>query len=152
MRHAQTGLKWSWTTSPSISVLLIPLIFLLSSLVPSFFYPNFWKVLQDIKAIYKCMPITYWNSNDRKHSSPSETESSATMSLTCKFSLKLWHLSCFLSSWVTVTWFSEVLSTHQLSGGAAGTPQAQENTFMQSICLTLGTQVLNCYSRFSFTV
>ena len=153
MRHAQASLK------EALNNVSIPFCFINSPHLPFFlshslFYPHIisggcYKLRQHL--IYKCMPIMYQNSNDRKHGSPSETHSSTMMSLACKFSLKLWHLGSFLSSRVTVTWFLEVLSTHHLLGETAGTGRAEENTFMQSICLALGTQVLNCYSGFSFT-
>lgn len=55
------------------------------------------------------------------------------MSLGCKFSLKLWHLSSFLSSQVTVTWFSEVLSTHHLPGGAAGTRRTRKHFYAKHL-------------------
>lgn len=155
MRHAQYSLKEALNNFSISFCFINSPIFLFFSLIPSFFYPHIisggcYKLCKH--QIYKHIPITYQNSNDQKHSSPSETHSSTTMSLARKFSLKLWHLRSFLSSRVMVTWFLEVLSTHHLPGGAAGTPHAQENTFMQSICLALGTQVWNCYSGFSFTV
>lgn len=153
MRHAQASLKEGLNNmSIPFSFINAPHLFFYF-LIPSF-YPcisgGCYKLHRHL--IYKHVLITYQNSNDQKQGSPSETHSSMIMSLACKFSLKFWHLGFFLSSRVTVTCFLEVLTTHHLPGGAAGTRRAQENTFMQSICLALGTQVLNCYSGFSFTV
>lgn len=100
MRHAQDSLK------EALNNISIPFFFINSPhlnyfyLTPSFFYSHIisggcYKLHRHL--IYKCMPITYQNLNSRKHGSPSETHSFTMMSVACKVSLKLWHLSSLLS-------------------------------------------------------
>lgn len=118
-RHAQASLKEALNnTSIPFRFINFPIFFFFSLSFP-FFYPHVisggcYKLHRHL--IYKSVPITYQNSNYQKYGSPSETRSSTMMSLPCKFSLRLRHLGSILSSRVTVTWFSEVLSTHHLPG------------------------------------